>query len=105
MKRYPENNTPAISKTEQTESTSVLLWTKRGWMVCFTACLMAAFLLCPFNWIWLAGATVLLVLALDAHERLRAAKGEVSRWRDVFDWEDGLTAWLNKRASNKREGE
>ncbi|CAJ6512245.1 Uncharacterised protein [Burkholderia pseudomallei] len=88
----------------ESPSASALLWTKRGWLFFFAACLVVAALSRPFNWIWLASAVACLVIALDTHERLSAVRGKPCRWRDVFDWEDPLTAWLNKQASNNREG-
>ncbi|WP_205191583.1 hypothetical protein [Burkholderia sp. LMG 13014] len=85
-------------------SASALLWMKRRWMLGFAACLMPAALFHPFNWIWPVCAVVCLIIALRAHERLAAIRGKACRWRDVFDLEDPLTAWLNKRTSNSREG-
>lgn len=104
MTRLADTNKPAPSAaTGETENTAVLLWAKRGWMIAFAACLTAVVLIHPFNWIWLASAAVCLVIALSTHERLNAVRGARCRWRDVFDYEDPLTAWLNKRTSNPRE--
>ncbi|VBT18820.1 Uncharacterised protein [Burkholderia pseudomallei] len=104
MTRPPDTNKPAPSATTgETECTAALLWAKRRWMIAFAACLMAAVLIRPFNWIWLASAAVCLVIALSTHERLNAVRGTPCRLRDVFDYEDPLTAWLNKRTSNSRE--
>lgn len=103
MMRHPNDNTPAPSaKTAQTESSSASLWAKRRWMIALAACLLAAVLLRPFNWIWLASAAVCLVIALGAHERLRATNREPCRWRDVFDLEVDFAAWSNKGNSRKR---
>lgn len=88
----------------ESPSAATLLWTKRGWLFFFAACLAAAVLFRPFNWIWLASAVVCLVIARITHERLSAIRGTPCRWRDLFDWEDPFTAWLNKRTSNNREG-
>lgn len=85
-------------------SAATLLWTKRRWMLGFAACLMSAALFPPFNWIWPACAVVCLIIALHAHERLAAIRGKPCRWRDVFDLEDPLTAWLSKQTSSTREG-
>lgn len=104
MTRPADTNKPAPSATTgETENTAVLLWAKRGWMIAFAACLTAVVLTHPFNWIWLASAAVCLVIALSTHERLNAVRGTPCRWRDVFDYEDPLTAWLNKRTSNTQE--
>ncbi|VBJ28198.1 Uncharacterised protein [Burkholderia pseudomallei] len=104
MTRPPDTNKPAPSATTgETEYTAALLWAKRRWMIAFAAFLMAVVLIRPFNWIWLASAVVCLVIALSTHERLNAVRGTPCRWRDVFDYEDPLTAWLNKRTSNSRE--
>lgn len=103
MMRRPNDNTSVPSaKTAKTASSSALLWAKRRWMIALAACLVAAVLLRPFNWIWLASAAVCLVIALDAHERLRAAIGEPCRWRDVFDLEVDFAAWFNNGNSRKR---
>lgn len=88
-------------QTDTEMSATDLLWKKRRWMLGFAACVMATALMHPFMWMWPVCAVVCLVIALDAHERLRAIKGEPCRWRDVFDLEDPLTAWLNKRSSNR----
>ncbi|MCA8005170.1 hypothetical protein [Burkholderia cenocepacia] len=85
-------------------SAAALLWTKRRWVLGFAACLMSAALFHPFNWIWPACAVACLIIALHAHERLAAIRGKPCRWRDVFDLEDPLTAWLSKQTSSTREG-
>lgn len=84
---------------------ATLLWTKRRWMVGFAACLMAAILLPRFNWMWPVSAVVCLVIALGAHERLRAINGELCRWRDVFDLEVPPASRHGKTSSKKREDE
>lgn len=81
------------------QSPAALLWMKRRWTVGFAACLMASVLLHPLNWMWPVSALVCLVIAIGAHERLRAIIGEPSRWRDVFDLEVPPAPWRSKTSS------